>query len=50
MKTANRTLPTKNNERKMKRIIPCWAREWLWRLFDRTAKAFFEALFDRYAG
>ncbi len=50
MSTANRSLPTKNNGHRKERITPCWLRGWLWLLFCRTLKAFFEALFDHYAG
>jgi hypothetical protein len=35
---------------KKARLILGWLRKWLWRLFDRAMKAFFEAFFDHYSG
>jgi hypothetical protein len=49
MKTLNRSLAEKNGGYKKERIIPCWLRDWLRSVFDRTLKAFFDALFDHYA-
>jgi hypothetical protein len=49
MRTVDRSLAEKNSGHKKERTIPFWLRDWFWYLFDRTLKAFFNALFDHYA-
>jgi hypothetical protein len=39
-------LPQARTARQKARHILGWLRDWLWRLFDRLVKAFFDALLD----
>ena len=49
MKTARRSRPAKDSRREREPVTARRLRNLLWFLFERTVKAFFEALFDHYA-